>query len=138
MRNNPRFPRQANSMRASGSMTPIGSIAWLRLRECRTHWPPQSHLPRLQKRDSSHPTSLFMCNMGAEDQDIASKAQGALTRLGYRGPGIEKVNKVPSRLQVRYYRPDQKSHAGELAGELGKALGLPAGPDNAIFVTSSQ
>lgn len=72
------------------------------------------------------------------DQDIASKAQGALLKLGYRVPGIEKVGKVPSRLQVRYYRPDQKSQAAELAGELGKTLGLPAGPDNAILVTSSK
>ena len=74
----------------------------------------------------------------ADDQDMASKAQGALIKLGYRVPGIERVNKVPSRLQVRYYRPDQKSHASALAGALGKTLGLPAGPDSTILVTSSK
>lgn len=71
-------------------------------------------------------------------QDVAVKTQSLLVNIGYRVPGIEKVNKVPSRLQVRYYRPDQRSYAGELATELGKGLNLPTGVDNAIFVTSSK
>jgi len=74
----------------------------------------------------------------AGDQGIALEAQNVLIRLGYRVPGIDQVGKVPSRLQVRYYRHDQQSLAGELAGELGNKLGLPAGPDNAILVTSSK
>jgi hypothetical protein len=71
-------------------------------------------------------------------RDTAVKTQTLLANLGYRVPGIEKVGKVPSRLQVRYYRPDQRSYAAELATELGKALKLPAGPDNAILVRSSK
>lgn len=74
----------------------------------------------------------------ASDQDIGLLAQSALIDLGYSVPGIEKVGKVPSRLQVRYYRPEQKSHAGELAGKIGKMLGLPASADNAILVISRK
>jgi len=71
-------------------------------------------------------------------RDTAVKTQSVLVSLGYHVPGIEQVTKPPSRLQVRYYRPDQRSHAGELATELGRRLNLPAGPDNAILVTSSK
>jgi hypothetical protein len=71
-------------------------------------------------------------------RETALKTQVLLVNLGYRVPGIEQVGKAPSRLQVRYYRPDQRSYAGELATELGKALDLPAGPDNAILVASSK
>jgi len=71
-------------------------------------------------------------------RDTAVKTQSLLVDLGYRVPGIEKVDKPPSRLQVRYYRPDQHSYAGELATELGKMLNLPAGSDNAILVTSPK
>ena len=71
-------------------------------------------------------------------RDTAVKTQSLLVNLGYRVPGIEQVGKAPSRLQVRYYRPDQRSYAGELATELGKGLNLPAGPDNAILVASSK
>jgi len=71
-------------------------------------------------------------------RDTAVKTQSLLANLGFSVPGIQQVGKVPSRLQVRYYRPDQRSYAGELATELGKALNLPASPDNAILVTSSK
>jgi hypothetical protein len=74
----------------------------------------------------------------AEDRAVAVKAQNMLAGLGYHVPGIDEVEKVPSRLQVRYYRTDQKSQAGDLASDLGKALGLPAGTDNAILVTSKK
>lgn len=72
------------------------------------------------------------------DRDTAVKTQSILVNLGYRVPGIEQVSKAPSRLQVRYYRPDQRSYAEELATELGKGLNLVASPDNAILVTSSK
>jgi hypothetical protein len=39
---------------------------------------------------------------------------------------------------VRYYRAEQKSFAGDLVQELGKTLGLPAGPENAILVKRSR
>jgi hypothetical protein len=71
-------------------------------------------------------------------QDTAARAQGVLTGLGYRVPGIERVNKAPSRLQVRYYRTEQKPYAEALATELGKSLELKTGADNAIRVTSAK
>ncbi|OPY87082.1 MAG: hypothetical protein A4E72_01544 [Syntrophus sp. PtaU1.Bin208] len=71
-------------------------------------------------------------------QDTAVKTQRLLVNLGYSVPGIEHVEKAPSRLQVRYYRPEQRSYAGKLATELGKELNLPAGPDNAIVVKSTK
>lgn len=71
-------------------------------------------------------------------RDTAAKAQSLLASRGYRVPGIEKVAKVPSRLQVRYYLSDQRTYAGELAIELGKKLSLPASSDNVILVTSSK
>ena len=70
--------------------------------------------------------------------DEAKKAQDFLLSLGYRVPGIEQVSKPPSRIQVRYYRLDQKTLAGHLAAQLGQALGLQASADNAILVTSSR
>ncbi len=72
------------------------------------------------------------------DRNFALTAQNALVELGYRVPGIEQVRKVPSRLQVRYYHLEQKTLAGELAGKIGIKLGLRAGPDNAILVTSAK
>jgi hypothetical protein len=72
------------------------------------------------------------------DKAVASKAQNALLELGYQVPGIEEVRTVPSSLQVRYYKSDQKPLAAELAVILGKRLGLSAGPDNAIQVVSSK
>jgi hypothetical protein len=71
-------------------------------------------------------------------RDTAENAQSVLVKLGYRVPGIEQVANVPSRLQVRYYRPDQRSYAEELATELEKYLNLPAGADNTIPVNSSK
>jgi hypothetical protein len=71
-------------------------------------------------------------------RDTAVRTQSLLVNLGYRVPGIEQVRKAPSRLQVRYYRPDQRSYAGALATDLGKGLNLPASSDNAVLVTSSK
>ena len=62
-------------------------------------------------------------------QESARSAQS-----GYKAPGIEQVRNVPSRLQVRYYRTDQK----ELATSVGEALKLPASADNAIIVKSEK
>jgi hypothetical protein len=72
------------------------------------------------------------------DKDTAIKTQRILANLGYRVPGIQKVAKVPSRLQVRYYLLGQRTYAGNLATKLGEELNLPASPDNAILVTSSK
>jgi hypothetical protein len=71
-------------------------------------------------------------------REIAVKTQSILASRGYRVPSIQQVSKVPSRLQVRYYRLDQRSYAVKLAIELGRELDLPASPDNAILVTSSK
>jgi hypothetical protein len=71
-------------------------------------------------------------------RDTAVKTQSLLANLGYRVPGIEQVSKVPPHLQVRYYRPDQRSYAEELANELGKELNLPVSPNNATLVISSK
>ena len=70
--------------------------------------------------------------------DTAEKAQSFLLSLGYRVPGIQQASKTPSRIQVRYYRQNQKVFAGDLATQLGQALSLPASDDNAILVMSSN
>lgn len=71
-------------------------------------------------------------------KDIALKTQGTLQKLGFRAPGIDQVARVPSRLQVRYYRSEQRDFAGKLAVELGAALQLPATADNAVHVVSTK
>jgi hypothetical protein len=71
-------------------------------------------------------------------QETALKTQTLLVKLGYQVSRVVQVSKPPSRLQVRYYRPEQRSHAGELAIQLGKELNLSASSDNAILVTSSK
>jgi hypothetical protein len=70
--------------------------------------------------------------------DTAKKMQNFLINQGYHVPGIEQTLKPPSRLQVRYYRPNQKIFAGNLATQLGQALSLRATDDNAILVTSPR
>ncbi len=72
------------------------------------------------------------------DQERGLKAQSELIGLGYRVPGIEQVKKPTSLLQVRYYRPEQKAHAGELAKKLGQILGLKTSADNAVLLTSAK
>ena len=74
----------------------------------------------------------------AGQEDAARIAQSKLQQLGYRAPGIEQVRNVPSRLQVRYYRADQRNLASSLANSMGEALKLPASPDNAIRVQSEK
>jgi len=71
-------------------------------------------------------------------RDLAAQAQKALQEQGFHAPGIEQVVKAPSRLQVRYYRHEQKDFAGDLATRLGKTLGLHATADNAIEVKSTK
>lgn len=71
-------------------------------------------------------------------REIATKAVSALQEQGFRAPGIEQVKKVPLRLQVRYYRPEQHEFASKLVVSLGKALQLPAMLGDAILVTSSK
>jgi hypothetical protein len=75
-------------------------------------------------------------------KDTAEKIQGMLINQGYRVPGIQKVNNVPSRLEVRYYRSDQQTFAANLAAELGQAWGqalkLPANGASAKLITSSK
>ena len=107
------------------------------MREYKMRWLPQIRQASLPERHKPSDFTVYV-QYAAGDQDIALKAQEVLIRQNFRVPGIDQVGKVPSRMQVSYYRPEQKSFAGKLAGELGKKLGLPAGPDNAILVTSSK
>ena len=71
-------------------------------------------------------------------KEIALKAQATLQKLGFRAPGVEQVAKVPSRLQVRYYRSEQHAFASKLAVDLGAALKLTATGDGAVRVVSTK
>lgn len=71
-------------------------------------------------------------------KDMALKTQTTLQKLGFRAPGVEQVAKVPLRLQVRYYRGEQRAFASRLAVELGAALDLPTTADNAVLVVSTK
>jgi hypothetical protein len=75
---------------------------------------------------------------GEGSREQALKAQNVLQQDGFRAPGIEQVKKAPSRLQVRYYRAEQKAFASNLAVKLGAKLSLSTTPDNAILVTSAR
>lgn len=81
---------------------------------------------------------LVYIQYAGDSRDLAVQAQKSLQDRGFRAPGIEQVRKVPSRLQIRYYRPEQKDFAGNLATKLGKTLGLQATADNAIEVKSKK
>ena len=81
---------------------------------------------------------LVYVQYAGDSRDRAVQAQKALQDQGFRAPGIELVRKVPPRLQVRYYRREQKDFAGDLATQLGRTLGLPATADNAILVESKK
>lgn len=96
----------------------------------------QSHQPPASSFKPSDFTLYVQYTDGG--RDTAVKTQSQLIELGYRVPDIQQVGKAPSRLQVRYYRPDQRFYAEKLATELGKELNLPTGPDNAIPVKSAK
>lgn len=76
----------------------------------------------------------------AGDEAVASKTRDLLLGWGYRVPGREQVDeaKLPPSLQVRYYLPEQKAAAGELAAKLGEDLGLAAGPGDVVRVRSAK
>jgi len=85
------------------------------------------------------PSSFVIYIQYPEGQLEAARAvQAKLQQLGYKAPGIELVRNVPSRLQVRYYRPDQKDLAASLATAIGETLKLPTSSDNAIRVQSNK
>lgn len=91
------------------------------------------------KSSSTQASSYLVYVQYAEgSRDMAVKAQVALQQFGFRAPGIEQVKKAPSRLQVRYYRSDQKEFAGTLATNLGRSLGVATTADNAVLVTSQR
>lgn len=81
---------------------------------------------------------LVYIQYAGDSRDLAVQTQKALQEQGFHAPGIEHVGKVPSRLQIRYYRREQKDFAGDLVTKLGKTLGLPATADNAIEVKSKK
>jgi len=64
---------------------------------------------------------------------LALKVQKILKQEGYRVPGIEKINDVPSNLQVRYYYREHKHFADKLARKLEKNLDLPVESASAIL-----
>jgi hypothetical protein len=100
--------------------------------------PPAKMAPE-ESAGSFHPADFTVYLQFPEgSRDTAVRARGVLSNLGYRVPGMEQVAKAPARLQVRYYRPDQRTYAGALAIDLGKQLSLPASSDNAILVTTSR
>ena len=70
--------------------------------------------------------------------DIGPEARGVLRDMGYRVPGIERVDTVPTRLQVRYYLPEQKTHAIGLAEELAQRLGLTADENSVVLLKSRK
>lgn len=95
--------------------------------------------PRQATAPARSPSSFVVyIQFGDGQQDAARSAQSAIQQLGYKAPGMEQVRNPPSRLQVRYYRAEQKDLAASLAVSLGKALGLPASADNAIRVQSNK
>jgi hypothetical protein len=61
---------------------------------------------------------------GSEAQ--AYKLKGFLQEKGFRIPEAEMVPQVPSSLQVRYYRKDQRQFAEQLSTAIASAMGVPA------------
>jgi hypothetical protein len=96
--------------------------------------------PQATQGSAARPPSSYVVYIQYPDgqQESARLAQSTLQQLGYKAPGIDQVRNVPSRLQVRYYRADQKEAAGALAISLGQALSLPASADSAILVKSAR
>lgn len=71
-------------------------------------------------------------------RDVAEKVQTWLIQRGYRVHGIEQVRKVPSRLEVRYYRPEQRPLAESLAKKLGEVTGQTTDKVNAKMLTTTK
>jgi hypothetical protein len=71
-------------------------------------------------------------------KENALAAQSKLQQSGYKTLGIERVQSVPTRLQVRYYRSDQKEIASSLAILVGQTLKVATSADNTILVKSDK
>lgn len=73
-----------------------------------------------------------------DNRETAIKAQGLLSNQGFHVPGMEEVKNVPSHIQVRYYRPEQKAFAEQLVIQLGKELNLPASASDAVLLVRNK
>ena len=71
-------------------------------------------------------------------RDNAEKVQALLTRRGYHLLGVEQVRNVPTNLEVRYYRPEQRAIAEGLAKEVGDAIGQPQDKVTAKILLASK
>jgi hypothetical protein len=71
-------------------------------------------------------------------KEIALRAQTALSQMGFKTPGVEQVRKGPSKLQVRYYRLEQRMFAEKLAKDIGLALGFPVTSDNVVQIATAK
>jgi hypothetical protein len=70
--------------------------------------------------------------------ETAEKVRTLLAQRGYHAPGMERVAKVPERLEVRYYRPEQRAAAEALAREVAAAIGQPPEAAAAKLLKSSK
>jgi hypothetical protein len=72
------------------------------------------------------------------DRDLGERVGALLKGWGYAVPVIQKVNKTPSHLQVRYYRANQRPLALKLAVALEQQFNLPTDDSKASIVSSSR
>lgn len=123
-------PKSENDAARLNSLAAINDV-----QEDLTAASPQKKLADTEFR----PSDFIIYVQYAEGDELAgAQAQQELLTLGYRVPGIEKVDKVPDRLELRYYRPEQQAFSQELVVKLGAALGLTVSRDNAKLLKSSK
>jgi hypothetical protein len=86
-----------------------------------------------QSLNNSSFTIYIQYPKGSETQ--TNRLKGMLQERGFRIPAAEMVAQVPSSLQVRYYRKDQRQFAEQLSKDIASVMRIPA---TAELVTSTK
>lgn len=73
--------------------------------------------------------TVFLHYAQDADRDRAAELQMELAGLGYKAPGVQHVSVAPRRMQIRYYKDDQRALAEALAAAVTKQLRLTAPPE---------
>jgi hypothetical protein len=87
--------------------------------------PTQAQSDRVRADGGIRPSDFTIYTQYKDDRALATRVNARLKAAGFRAPAIDAQDNTPDKLQVRYYRPEQKPLAEGLAAQLGQDFGMP-------------